>query len=49
MMFDELDADLGTDASKQRCLSDVNQFYSYLVLRAITTFNLASKINEENK
>lgn len=46
-VFDELDADLGTDASKQRYLSDVNQFYSHLERRAIAAFNPTSRINEE--
>jgi site-specific recombinase XerD len=46
-VFDELDADLGTDASKQRYLSDVNQFYSHLERRAIAAFNPALRISEE--
>ncbi|AGB40037.1 tyrosine-type recombinase/integrase [Natronococcus occultus] len=46
-VFDELDIDLGTDASKQRYLSDVNQFYSHLERRAIAAFNPASRISEE--
>jgi integrase len=46
-VFDELNADLGTDASKQRYLSDINQFYSHLERRAIAAFNPASRISEE--
>jgi site-specific recombinase XerD len=46
-VFDELDVDLGTDASKQRYLSDVNQFYSHLERRAIAAFNPTSRISEE--
>ena len=46
-VFDELNADLGTDASKIRYLSDVNQFYDHLERRAIAAFNPASDIAEE--
>ncbi|WP_245242895.1 hypothetical protein [Natronococcus sp. JC468] len=48
-VFDELDTDLGTDASKQRYLSAVTQFDSHLERRAIAAFNSASRINEEYK
>jgi site-specific recombinase XerD len=46
-VFDKFDDDLGTDASKQRYLSDVNQFYSHLKRRAIAAFNPTSRISAE--
>lgn len=43
----ELDAEVRTDASKQRYLSDVTQFYSHLERWAIAAFNPTSRISEE--
>ncbi|MFP8891859.1 tyrosine-type recombinase/integrase (plasmid) [Natrialbaceae archaeon A-CW2] len=46
-VFDELNADLGTDASKIRYRSDVNQFYDHLGRRAKAAFNPAANIHKE--
>ncbi|ADD07331.1 XerC/D-like integrase (plasmid) [Natrialba magadii ATCC 43099] len=46
-VFDELNADLGTDASKLRYHSDVSQFYEHLERRAKASFNPVESIDEE--
>ena len=47
VVFDELDYELGTDASKLRYLSDVSQFYDHLDRRATAAFNPVERIDEE--
>lgn len=47
VVFDELNDDLGTDASKLRYLSDVSQFYDHLGRRAKAAFNPVERIDEE--
>ncbi|OIB59006.1 tyrosine-type recombinase/integrase [Natrialba sp. SSL1] len=46
-VFDELNAELGTDASKLRYHSDVSQFYEHLERRAKASFNPVESIDEE--
>ncbi|MFC7216511.1 tyrosine-type recombinase/integrase [Saliphagus sp. GCM10025334] len=46
-VFDELNADLGTDESKIRYRGDVNQFYEHLERRAKASFNPAEQIHRE--
>lgn len=46
-VFDELDAELETDASKLRYHSDVNQFYKHLQRRAKAEFNPVAHITDE--
>lgn len=47
VVFDELNYELGTDASKLRYLSDVSQFYDHLGRRAKAAFNPVEHIDEE--
>ncbi|EMA28511.1 integrase family protein [Halobiforma lacisalsi AJ5] len=47
VVFDELNYELGTDASKLRYLSDVGQFYEHLERRAKAAFNPVERIDEE--
>ncbi|SDR19341.1 site-specific integrase [Natronobacterium texcoconense] len=47
VVFDELNYELGTDASKLRYLSDVSQFYEHLGRRAKAAFNPVEHIDEE--
>ncbi|SFC55199.1 Site-specific recombinase XerD [Halobiforma haloterrestris] len=47
VVFDELNYELGTDASKLRYLSDVSQFYEHLERRAKAAFNPVERIDEE--
>ncbi|ELZ05042.1 integrase family protein [Natrialba chahannaoensis JCM 10990] len=46
-VFDELNAELSTDASKLRYHSDVSQFYEHLERRAKASFNPVKSIDEE--
>jgi len=47
VIFDELNDELGTDGSKIRYRSDVNQFYEHLERRAKAAFNPAANIHKE--
>ena len=46
-VFDELDAELSTDASKLRYHSDIYQFYDLLEVRAVVEFNAVEHIPKE--
>lgn len=46
-VFDELDRELSTDASKLRYHSDVSQFYDHLERRSKVAFNPAAEISKE--